>query len=295
MKRAIAAALPFAVASLSVPSAAQDWDKVEIKATHVAGNVHVLEGAGGNIGVSVGADGILMVDDQFAPLANKVMDALDNLDSGELEFVLNTHWHGDHTNANPIFGEDASIISHQNVRKRVSTLQKLTRGDQPALAEAGWPVITFEQSISIHFNGEEIRAVHFPHAHTDGDAAVFFTQSKVVHMGDLHFEGRFPFVDLETGGTVQGAMAAIAAILEQVPADTKFISGHGGPINSADVVRRDLAMMQATAKIAEGWHARHLSLADAKAEGLPEEYARYAWNFVSAERWIETLYNSYAQ
>ena len=113
---------------------------------------------------------------------------------------------------------------------------------------------------------------------------VWFTESNVVHMGDLHFEGRFPFVDLDTGGTVQGAIASIEAILAQVPADTKFLSGHGGPINTADVVRRDLAMIKATAEIAQGWHARGLTLEAAQAEGLPEEYAKYSWNFIPTER-----------
>lgn len=274
---------------------AQDWDKVEIKATHVGGTVYVLEGAGGNIGVSVGADGILMVDDQFAAVADKVRTAMQELHRGDVEFILNTHWHGDHTNANTVFGEEAHIISHHNVRARLRSDQNLSRGDYPALAESGWPVLTFEESVSIHFNGEEIRVVHYPESHTDGDAAIFFSGSNVVHLGDLHFSGLFPFVDLETGGTVEGVIASLESILTEVSADTRFISGHGGPVNTADDLRRDVTMIQETAKIAQEWHERGLSLDQAKAEGLPDEFESYSWNFIPTERWIETLFHNYAR
>ena len=173
--------------------AQDDLSKVEIKATKVAGNVYVLEGAGGNIGVSVGPDGILIVDDQFAPLADKIRASLKTLDQGKLKFILNTHWHGDHTGGNAAFGPEAPIIAHDNVRKRLSTEQRIELFKQtvPASPKQALPVITFDQSLTVHFNGEEIKAIHFPHGHTDGDSVIFFSASNVVHLGDDFFRVGF--------------------------------------------------------------------------------------------------------
>ena len=164
---------------------------MQIKATKVAGNVYMLEGAGGNIGVSVGDDGILIVDDQFAPLADKIRAALKALADKKLRFILNTHWHGDHTGGNVAFGPEATIIAHDNVRKRLSTEQKSRSSKAPRRAspKEALPVITFDQSLSVHFNGEEIRAIHYPQGHTDGDSVIFFTASNVVHLGDDFFAG----------------------------------------------------------------------------------------------------------
>src|SRR4026209_1900451 len=185
---------------VAVPVNAQqtDWSKVEIKSTKVNGNVYMLEGAGGNIGVSVGADGILIVDDQFAPLADKIRAALKSLGEGKLKFILNTHWHGDHTGGNASFGPEAPIIAHDNVRRRLATEQKseFFKRTTPASPKEALPVITFDKSLSVHFNGEEIKVIHFPQGHTDGDSVIFFTSSNVVHLGDDFFAGRFPFVDL---------------------------------------------------------------------------------------------------
>ena len=216
--------------TLSVLAVAQDdFSKVEIKATKISGNVYMLEGSGGNIGVSVGTDGILIVDDQFAPLAEKIRAALKTLGDGKLKFILNTHWHGDHTGGNAQFGREAPIIAHDNVRKRLSTEQRseLFKQTTPASPKEALPVITFDQSLSVHFNGEEIRVIHFPHGHTDGDSVIFFTTSNVVHLGDDFFAGRFPFVDLESGGSVQGLTKNIADIIPKIPAGAKLIPGHG--------------------------------------------------------------------
>ena len=180
------------LAANSSAFAQQDWSKVEIKSTKVAGNVYMLQGSGGNIGVSVGADGILIVDDQYAPLADKIKAALKTLGEGKLKFVLNTHWHGDHTGGNAAFSPEAPIIAHTNVRKRLAEGMNITgRKVQPAPKEA-LPVVTFDHSVSIHFNGEEIRVIHFPRGHTDGDAIIFFTNSNVVHMGDCFSTACFP-------------------------------------------------------------------------------------------------------
>src|SRR6478672_5770134 len=211
----------FALLFASSVSAQQpDYSKVQIKVTKVAGNVYMLEGAGGNIGVSVGEDGILIVDDEFAPLADKIKAALKNLGEGKLKFILNTHWHGDHTGGNAPLGQDAPIIAHDNVRKRLSTEQRseFFKTTTPASPKEALPVITFDQALSVHFNGEEIRVIHFPHGHTDGDSVIFFTNSNVVHMGDDFFAGRFPFVDLDSGGDVEGLLKNIGDIIPKIPA-----------------------------------------------------------------------------
>ena len=238
---------------LSMPLLAiaqDDFSKVEIKATKVNGNVYMLQGSGGNIGVSVGTDGILIVDDQFAPLADKIKATLKTLGEGKLKFILNTHWHGDHTGGNAQFGRDAPIIAHDNVRKRLSTEQRLEffKETVPAAPKEALPVITFDQSLSVHFNGEEIRVIHFPHGHTDGDSIIFFTTSNVVHMGDDFFAGRFPFVDLDSGGSVQGLTKNIGEIIPKVPAGAKLIPGHG-PISTIDDLKAYHRMLIETTEI----------------------------------------------
>src|SRR5262249_5353495 len=185
--------------------AQQDFDKVQIKVTKVAGTVYMLEGSGGNIGVSVGEDGILIVDDQFAPLVPKIQAALKGISDKPVKFVLNTHWHGDHTGGNEKLGALAPIIAHTNVRKRLGSESTTRTGQKrPPSPKAALPVITFDDRLTVHLNGEDIRAIHFPSGHTDGDAIIFFTQSNVVHMGDDFFSGQFPFIDLQSGGTVKG-------------------------------------------------------------------------------------------
>ncbi len=189
----------------------------------------MLQGAGGNIGVSVGPDGILIVDDQYAPLADKIKAALKTLGEGKLKFVLNTHWHGDHTGGNAAFGPEAPVIAHENVRKRMATTQtnEFFKSTTPASPKEALPVITFGHSVSIHFNGEEIRAIHFPTGHTDGDSIIYFTTSNVIHMGDHFFTGRFPFVDLDSGGDVEGFTKNVGDVIAKLPAGVKIIPGHG--------------------------------------------------------------------
>jgi cyclase len=283
------------IASLSVSTAyaQQDFSKVEIKSQKVAGNVHMLQGAGGNIGVSVGSDGILIVDDQYAPLAEKIKAALKTLSEGKLKFVLNTHWHGDHTGGNVVFGPEAPVIAHDNVRKRLSTDQRieLFKSTVPASPKEAWPVITFGQSLSVHFNGEEIKVIHFPQGHTDGDSVIFFTGSNVVHMGDDFFAGRFPFVDLGSGGTVEGLARNIGEILGKLPPGVKLIPGHG-PISTADDLKLYHRMLVETTDIVRKKMAAGKSLADIKTEGLPEEWKSWGTGFIKTDLWIETIHTS---
>ena len=271
--------------------AQQDFSKVEVKAQQVNGNVYMLTGAGGNIGVSAGPDGVLIVDDQFAPLAEKIRAALKGINSGKLKFILNTHFHGDHTGGNKEFGPEAPIIAQTNVRKRLMTDQ--TRGGRttPAEPKEAWPVVTFDQSVSVHFNGEEIKAIHFPHGHTDGDSIIFFTGSNVVHMGDDFFAGRFPFVDIDSGGNVDGLTKNIGELLTQIPADAAIIPGHG-PVSKLDDLKAYHRMLVETTGIVRKKVSAGKSLAEIKTEGLGEEWKSWGPGFISSDAWIETIYRS---
>jgi cyclase len=270
-----------------------DWSKVEIKVIKVSGNVYMLEGAGGNIGVSVGPDGILIVDDQFAPLADKIKAALKTVGEGKLKFVLNTHYHGDHTGGNVVFGPDAPIIAQTNVRKRLSEEQKskfFNRTTPPSPKEA-LPVITFDQAVSVFFNGEEIKVIHFPRGHTDGDSVIFFHGSNVVHMGDDFFNGRFPVVDLEAGGDVEGLTKNIGDIISRLPPTVKIIPGHG-PLSDVAGLKAFQRMLLETTEIVRKRIAAGKTLEQIKAEGLPEEWKSWGTGFINTDRWLELVYNS---
>jgi glyoxylase-like metal-dependent hydrolase (beta-lactamase superfamily II) len=280
----------------------RDFSKVEIKVTHVAGKVYMLEGAGGNIGASVGEDGILLVDDQFEPLAPKIRAALAGLGGGgtgpaggdgRVKLVINTHWHGDHTGGNKVFGREATILAQTNVRRRLATEQTV-RGDKvPPLPRQALPVVTYDQAVSVHWNGEEIKVVHFPHGHTDGDSVVFFTGANVVHMGDDLFAGMFPFVDLGTGGSVQGLIDNVTRVLAMMPADAKVIPGHG-PLSTRADLERFRSMLAATADVVRRRMQAGESLEQMQAEGLPE-FASWGKGFIDTKAWILTLRDSLAK
>ncbi len=280
--------------TVSVRAQQPDFSKLEIKATKVAGAVYMLEGAGGNIGVSVGADGILIVDDQFAPLAEKIRAALKSLGDGKLKFVLNTHWHGDHTGGNAQFGPEAPIIAHDNVRKRLASEQKIFGNKVPAAPKEALPVITFGDSLTVHFNNEEIRAVHFPNGHTDGDSVIFFTGSNVVHMGDDFFAGRFPFVDIENGGNVVSLARNVGEIINRLPAGVKIIPGHG-PLSTADDLKLYHRMLLETIDVVRKQAASGKTLEQIKAQGLPETWKDWGAGFIKTDQWLELIYRSLTQ
>ena len=289
MKKVLLAAILLVVTTAA--QAQTDFSKVEIKATKVAGNVYMLEGSGGNIGVSVGDDGLLIVDDQFAPLADKIKAALKGLADKKLRFILNTHWHGDHTGGNVAFGPEATIIAHDNVRKRLATDQKVLGNAVPASPKEALPVITFDQTLTVHFNGEDIRAIHFPKGHTDGDSVIFFSSSNVVHLGDDFFAGRFPFVDLDSGGSVEGLIKNIGELIGKIPADAKLIPGHG-PISTLDDLKSYHRMLQQTTEIVRQKIAAGKTVDQVKSEGLPDEWKSWGQGFVKTDRWVETIYKS---
>ncbi len=271
--------LALSVASTFVSG--QDFSKVEIKTLHAAKNVYMLEGVGGNIGVSAGKDGLLIVDDQFAPLAPKIEAALAKLNPGKLKFVLNTHFHGDHTGGNAYFGREAHIIAHANVRKR------LLKGSGEGQSEL--PVITFDQSLHIHFNGEEIRVLHVAPGHTDGDSIIHFTGANVVHMGDQFFSGRFPFIDLNGGGSIKGYIRNVAEAIEKIPADAKIIPGHG-PLSTIKELREFHEMLVATSGLVGKSVAEGKTLEQVKADGLPEKWKSWDWGSITTARWLEILF-----
>jgi cyclase len=262
--------------------AQRDYARIEIKTTHVAGNIYMLEGAGGNIGVSVGPDGILLVDDQYAPLAEKIRNAFGELGDGPLKFLVNTHFHGDHTGGNVVFGTKANIIAHANVRKRLQI-------ESPP--QAALPVVTFRDSLSIHFNDEEVVVRHFPNSHTDGDSVVFFTGSNVVHMGDLFFSGRFPYVDLDGGGDVEGLIKHVEELLTELPSDVKLIPGHG-PLSDIDDLKTYHQTLVETTDLIRDQMGAGKSLDEIKAAGLPKKWRSWGSGFISTERWIEIVYRS---
>jgi glyoxylase-like metal-dependent hydrolase (beta-lactamase superfamily II) len=266
--------------------------EVEVKTTHVAGNVYMLEGGGGNIGVLVGDDGVILVDDQMEPVLDKIKAAIAELSKGELRFIINTHYHGDHVGNNAALSKGATIISHTNVRERLRTPQEIWGETREPLDPAAWPILTFDHSVSLHFNGEEIKVIHVPRGHTDGDAMVYFTGSNVLHAGDQLFSGLFPYVDLEHGGTLEGYIENIDYALETFPADARVIPGHGPLSTMADLVTsRD--MIIATTRIVREKMEAGKTLDEIKADGLPD-FASFDWNFITTDRWIETIWNSYS-
>ncbi len=272
--------------------AQQNFDNVEIKATKVAGSVYMLTGAGGNIGVSVGSDGIVLVDDQYAPLAPKIQAALKSISDKPLRFVLNTHYHGDHTGGNETFGREGTIVAHKNVRKRLETGSKVAGRESPPAPAGALPVITFDANLTIHLNGEDVRAVHFPSGHTDGDSVIYFTKSNVIHMGDDFFNAMFPFVDIDSGGSVRGLISNVEYILATAPDDAKIIPGHGELADKA-ALRRYLAMLKETAAIAEAAVKAGKTLDQMKSEKILDAWDSWGKGFVNSDRYLGTLHREF--
>ena len=301
--RKLCLAVPFLAAVLfAQPAGAQqepDFSKVQIKVTKVSGNIYMLEGAGGNIAASVGEDGIVIVDDQFAPLADKIQAALKNLGITDkpVRFVINTHYHGDHTGGNvPFNNAGSTIIAQDNVRKRLvsggtagnggSIKMEVKPADRAAL-----PIITFEHDVTVHLNGEDIRALHFPAGHTDGDSVIFFPKNNVVHMGDDFVRYGFPFIDVASGGSVQGMIDAMEKAAAQLPADVKVIPGHGA-LSNLDDVREFVKMLKETSTVVEKGLQQHKTLEQMKKEKILDPWKKWSGDFVSTDAFIETLYNS---
>jgi glyoxylase-like metal-dependent hydrolase (beta-lactamase superfamily II) len=266
----------------------QDFSKVEVKATRVAGNVYVLTGAGGNIGATVGDDGVAIIDDQFAPLSPKIHAALQKLSPKPVRFVINTHWHGDHTGGNAEFADTATILAQANVRKRLQAGGKVLDREVAPAPHAALPVVTFEQGLSLWWNGEEIRAIHPGRGHTDGDSVIWFTKSNVVHMGDDYFSGMFPFVDLESGGSVVKLIESLDVILGQIPADAKIIPGHG-PVSGVPELRKYRAMLDEAVGAVRKGLASGKSVEQLRKENVLAPWADWGKGFVKADTFVATI------
>jgi len=256
---------------------------VTVTAEPVRGSVHMLTGAGGNIGVSVGPDGTLIIDDQYAPLAERIQSALHGLGGGKPRLILNTHVHGDHTGGNAHFGGEGTIIAHDNVRIR------LLDGDTD---RSSLPLVTFSERVTVHFNNEALTLIHLPHGHTDGDSVVWFTTANVIHMGDHLFVDRFPFVDVGSGGSVSGFMANLETVLDMVPDDIRVIPGHG-PLTDKAAIARSLEMIRSTRATVAAALADGLDPDAIIARGLGDEWAAFGTGFINEERWIRILLSDF--
>jgi len=254
-----------------------------ITSQHLSKSVHMLIGAGGNIGVSAGDEGILIIDDQFEPLAEKITTAIGDISKAPMHYVVNTHYHGDHTGSNEYFHEvkNSTIFAHDNVRQRLA--------DKDGHKHNSLPVVTFQNGITFHFNGETINVMHLPAGHTDGDSAVWFELANVLHAGDLFFEGRFPYIDLDGGGTIVGYINNAQTLIDMANDETKIIPGHGALANKVDY-QEALDMIQQTAATIAEKKAAGESLEDLIKEGLGEKWQAWSWEFITEEKWITTLY-----
>jgi glyoxylase-like metal-dependent hydrolase (beta-lactamase superfamily II) len=269
----------------------QDLSKVEVKPEQLAPGVAVLFGAGGNIGVSYGEDGTVLIDDQFAPLTPKIQKAVADLGATPVKFLINTHWHGDHSGGNENFGKaGALIMAHDNVRVRMATDQKTRFGDVKASPKVALPVITYADGLKLHLNGEEVRVVSVPPAHTDGDSIIYWTKSNVIHMGDLFFHKMsYPFVDRGSGGSVRGVIAATDRALTMANDMTKIIPGHGPVATKADLVAYRKMLSEIVAKVGAGVKAKK-SLEQIKATRPADGYDVKADGFITADGFVETVY-----
>jgi glyoxylase-like metal-dependent hydrolase (beta-lactamase superfamily II) len=273
----------------------QDYSKVEIKTTKLADNVYMMEGAGGNLGLSAGEDATFLIDDQFAPLTPKIQAAIAKITDKPVRFVLNTHWHFDHTGGNENLGKaGAVIVAHENVRKRMSTEQFIAFLDMRTKPDPkiALPLVTFTNDIAFHLNGEEIRAVHAPRAHTDGDAVIWFTKSNVVHMGDTFFNRMYPFIDAASGGSPDGVIAAADKVLAQVDDNTKIIPGHGPLGNKGDLKAFRDMLATVTGRIKELKRAGK-KLEDVIASKPTAEFdAVWGNGFLKGPKFVEMIYKA---
>ena len=288
MKRLFATAAAMLVCAAAAAQQ-QDFSKVEIKVQKVQGTVYMLTGSGGNIGVSVGDDGIVIVDDEFAPLAPKIKEALKSISTKPIKFILNTHFHGDHTGGNVVFSKDAPIIAHDNVRNRLAAGTKSSGRETPPAPADALPIITFNDTATIHVNGEDIRAVHFPNGHTDSDAVIFFTKSNVVHMGDDLFFAQFPYIDLDNGGSVRGLIKNLEAIYPMLNDNTKLIAGHGS-LSDKKALREWINMLEGTVAIMNEAIQKGKTLEQVKEEKTLVAWSNWDQGFMNLEKYEEQLY-----
>ena len=275
--------------------AQRDFSHVNVTVVPVVAGVYMLQGAGGNIGLSVGRDDAFVIDDQYAPLTPKIRAAIATVTQKPVRFVMNTHWHGDHTGGNESMASSGSIIvAHDNVRKRMSAQQFLAafRDTVPPSPAGALPVITFSDTISFFVNGDTLRASHVRNAHTDGDAIIVFRAANVVHMGDVFFKDTYPFIDASTGGSLAGTIDAVNGVLATINADTKIIPGHGALAGRDDLVRYRDMLVEVRRRLTR-LAARRLTVAQVvAAKPLADLDAVWGKGFMKPEQFVTILYTS---
>ncbi len=280
--------------ALDRPGVAQDQDAITIEAKKVAGNVYILEGQGGNVAVTVGDDGVFMIDDQFAPLTPKLQAAIAKLSSQPVRFLVNTHWHFDHTGGNENFARSGSIIvAQENVRKRMSTDQFLEAFNQkvPAAPPKALPVVTFREGVTFHWNDDEVRVISVPPAHTDGDSIVHFVSANVIHTGDVYFNGFYPFIDVTAGGSIDGMIAGVDRVLAIANGETRIIPGHG-PLSGVAELKAYQAMLKAARDkiktLVDAGKSRSEVIA---AKPTAELDAEWGDGFLKPDDWVGIVYD----
>ena len=293
MRNKLFLAAAFAALASLPAFAQQDFSKVEIKTEKLAEGVWMLTGAGGNIGVFAGDDGVFMIDSQYAPLTDKIRAAIAAVTDKKIRFLLNTHWHGDHVGGNENLGKTGVVIvAQENVRKRMSTEQfnKMFDKKEPPSPAAALPLVTFVDSISFHVNGDEVEAFHVPPAHTDGDAIVYLRKANVLHMGDTFFNGMYPFVDLSSGGSVAGMVGACDRGLSMGDASTKVIPGHG-PLGAKADLKAFRDMLAASRDAVAPLVKAGKNLDEVKAAKPTAAYdEKWGKAFVKPDVWATLLY-----
>jgi cyclase len=283
--------LVLAMVLIAPAAAAQQADS--LRTVQVTRGVHMLMGPGGNIAVSAGADGVFLVDDQYAPFTDRVRSAVASVSDRPIRFVLNTHWHEDHTGGNENMGRSGVlIVAHENVRRRMSSEQFIAAINErvPASPAGALPVVTFTESVTFFLNGDSIRVFRVQPAHTDGDAVVHFQGANVVHMGDVFFKGRFPFVDLSSGGSVSGVIGAVDRVLAMTNDSTRYIPGHGSLATRAELrAYRDM-LVDARARVQAAMTAGATLEQVKGAHPLAALADPWGRGFINPDAFVETIY-----
>lgn len=268
--------------------AEEDYSKESIKATHLAANLYMLEGAGGNMTALIGTDGTLLVDDDFAPMADKLVGKLKELGGGSPRYIVNTHFHYDHTGANEIFGPTSTIIAATAVRNRLMSEQVLWHETHPPAQPQALPQLTFDNSLTLHINQEDVLILHLPKGHTDGDSVVWFKKNAVVCMGDLYFSGMYPIFHPEHGGSLRGYVDNLAQVLSLIPDGTQIVPGHG-PLTSKAEMQKYLEMIRASIKTVDREMKAGWSLERIKKAGLPKIWETFSHGYLTTEKWLALI------